>query len=101
MNTPKRTPQDSWTPEFSRWRHGGWYVCNVHYPGGAVGCVSNNYEDGKWRIACDPRAFEERPTFKNRTAAARAEKQYVEDNWEALKKKHEAFLGSLRPLQAL
>jgi hypothetical protein len=66
-----------WTPVFSRWRHGGWYVNNVKYPNGACGCVSNNYPDKKWRITCDdrrkelgePGAF----TFKSRDAAARAE----------------------------
>jgi len=69
--------KDSWIPEFSKWRHGGWYVHNVRYPNGAIGCVSNNYEDGKWRIACDPRDFEEAPTFKTRDAAARAERDLV------------------------
>lgn len=91
-------PQETWTPQFSRWRHGGWYVNNIRYPSGAVGCVSNNYEDRKWRIACDPRPFAERPTFKTRDAAARGEKHYVETNWEALKKKDEAFLESLKRL---
>ena len=32
----------TWTPEYEKWRHGGWYVCNVRYPSGAIGCVSNN-----------------------------------------------------------
>lgn len=59
--------------EYSKWRHGGWYVHNVRYPSGAIGCVSRNYADGKWRIACDLRPFDERPTFKNRDAAAMAE----------------------------
>jgi hypothetical protein len=59
--------------EYSRWRHGGWYVHNVRYPSGAVGCVSRNFPDGKWRIVCDPRPFDERPTFKTRDDAARAE----------------------------
>lgn len=59
--------------DYSHWRHGGWYVHNVRYPSGAIGCVSRNYEDRKWRIVCDPRPFEERPTFKNRDAAALAE----------------------------
>ena len=59
-----------WTPQFSRWRHGGWYVNNVTYPSGAVGCVSNNYEDKKWRIVCDP----SETTFPSRDAAARAER---------------------------
>ena len=44
-----------WTPIYTRWRHGGWYVSNLQYPNGAIGCVSNNYEDKKWRIACDSR----------------------------------------------
>jgi hypothetical protein len=57
-------------PEFAPWRHGGWYVTNVHYPSGAVGCVSRNYPDGKWRIACDHPHDE---TFPTRDAAARAE----------------------------
>jgi hypothetical protein len=59
--------------EYERWRHGGWYVTNVHYPSGAIGCVSRNYADKKWRIVCDPRPFEQQPTFKNRDAAALAE----------------------------
>lgn len=58
---------------YSPWRHGGWYVLNVQYPSGAVGCVSRNYPDGKWRIACDPRPFEDQPTFKTRDEAAAAE----------------------------
>lgn len=58
---------------YARWRHGGWYVYEVRYPSGACGCVSRNYADGKWRIACDPRPFDSQPTFKNRDDAARAE----------------------------
>jgi hypothetical protein len=58
---------------YSRWRHGGWHVDNVRYPSGACGCVSRNYEDRKWRIVCDPRPFDERPTFKTREEAATAE----------------------------
>jgi hypothetical protein len=58
--------------EYSRWRHGGWYT-NVYYPNGACGCVNRNYDDRKWRIVCDPRPFEEQPTFKNRDAAAQGE----------------------------
>ncbi|MCO5073864.1 MAG: hypothetical protein M9944_21935 [Rhizobiaceae bacterium] len=58
---------------YERWRHGGWTVFNIHYPSGAVGCVSNNYHDRKWRIACDPRPFEEQPTFRTRDEAALAE----------------------------
>jgi hypothetical protein len=64
---------------YSPWRHGGWYVNNVRYPSGAVGCVSRNYEDKKWRIACDPRPFEQRPTFKSRDEAARAERELIKD----------------------
>ena len=58
---------------FSRWRHGGWYVDNVRYADGACGCVSRNYTDGKWRVVCDPRPFDQRPTYSSRNAAALAE----------------------------
>lgn len=58
---------------YSHWRHGGWYVHGVRYRSGAIGCVSRNYEDRKWRIVCDPRPFEDRPTFKTREEAALAE----------------------------
>jgi hypothetical protein len=57
---------------YSKWRHGGWYVDNVRYPSGAVGCVSRNYADGKWRIVCHPQG-EDAPTFKTRDEAAAAE----------------------------
>jgi hypothetical protein len=60
----------TWKPEFERWRHGGWYVTNVRYPSGACGCVSNNYADKKWRIACHDR---EDLTFSSRHDAATAE----------------------------
>lgn len=63
---------------YERWRHGGWYVCNVHYPSGAVGCVSRNYPDRKWRIACDPRDFDQQPTYANRDSAALAEWHLVQ-----------------------
>ena len=70
MNATETLPR---TFDYSRWRHGGWYVHNVRYPSGAVGCVSRNYDDRKWRIVCDPRPFDDRPTFRNRDEAARAE----------------------------
>lgn len=70
-------PPADWQPSFSRWRHGGWYVTNVHYDSGACGCVSRNYTDGKWRIACDDRRVNIGApgdiTYKSRDAAARAE----------------------------
>lgn len=62
---------------YAHWRHGGWYT-NVMYPSGACGCVSRNYVDKKWRIVCDERPFEKRPTFKNRDEAARAEYDLIE-----------------------
>jgi len=62
---------------YSKWRHGGWYVSEIRYPSGAVGCVSNNYTDHKWRIVCDPRPFDQRPTFKTRHDAAMAEYQLI------------------------
>jgi len=65
--------------EYSQWRHGGWYVHNVRYQNGACGCVSNNYDDKKWRIVCDPQPFEETPTFETRDEAAMAELLLVEE----------------------
>lgn len=66
---------------YSAWRHGGWYVHNVRYPNGGCGCVSNNYPDKKWRIACDTRrrALGEEGdfTFPTRDAAAKAEFELV------------------------
>ncbi|MDK9702409.1 MAG: hypothetical protein OEL20_04665 [Sulfuritalea sp.] len=64
-----------WTPSYSPWRHGGWYVNNVKYPNGACGCVSSNYPDKKWRIACDGRPNDY--TFPTRDAAAKAELELV------------------------
>lgn len=66
-----------WKPEYSKWRHGGWYVHNVQYPSGACGCVSNNFPDKQWRIVCDERRKELGEsgdfTFETRDLAARAE----------------------------
>lgn len=64
--------REEWTPTYSPWRHGGWYVNNVRYPSGAVGCVSRNYPDKKWRIVCDDRPGDH--TYASRDAAARAER---------------------------
>ncbi|HBO2935113.1 TPA: hypothetical protein L4R50_000107 [Pseudomonas aeruginosa] len=72
---------ENWEPSYSKWHHGGWYVRNVKYPSGGCGCVSNNYEDGAWRIACDDRRQAlGQPgdfTFKSRDEAARAERDLV------------------------
>ena len=59
-----------WSPEYEPWRHAGWYVTNVRYPGGAVGCVSRNYPDRRWRIVCSDLDV----SFATRDAAARAER---------------------------
>ena len=68
--------------QYSKWRHGGWYVDNVRYPSGACGCVSNNYPDKKWRIVCDDRRGELGAegdfTFPSRDAAAKAEQELIE-----------------------
>ena len=58
--------------QYSAWRHGGWYVHDVRYPNGAVGCVGKNAE-GRWFIACDSRPEAERATYPTRDAAADAE----------------------------
>lgn len=80
------TVAECWTPSFSSWRHGGWYVDNVRYPSGAVGCVSRNYADKKWRIVCDerPGSFpggDNDHTYPNRNAAAQAEREVAEAKW--------------------
>lgn len=67
------TVVDTWEPEYDRWRHGGWYVTNVRYPSGAVGCVSRNYPDRKWRIVCRDHG----QTYPSRDAAARAERDFA------------------------
>jgi hypothetical protein len=63
-------------PQYTRWRHGGWYFVNIRYPSGACGCVSQNYTDAKWRIVCDPR--EPGPTYPTRDAAACAEHELAD-----------------------
>lgn len=67
---------------YSRWRHGGWYVDNVRYPSGAVGCVTRQMvnpatgkPDGKWRIACDSREGDY--TYRTRDEAAAAERDLI------------------------
>jgi hypothetical protein len=57
------------------YRHGGWYVVNVRYPNGAVGCVSCNYPDRKWRIVCDQRPGDH--IYCTREEAARAERDLI------------------------
>jgi hypothetical protein len=66
-----------WKPEFRTWRHGGFYVTNIRYPSGACGCVSNNYPDKRWRIACDPRKGDF--SYNGRISAARAEYELVQE----------------------
>lgn len=69
------TVTEQFVPEYDRWRHGGWYVSNVHYPSGAVGCVSRNYPDRKWRVVC---AGQDEITYASRDAAALAEKRMAD-----------------------
>lgn len=93
---------ESWTPCFSSWRHGGWYVNNARYPSGAVGCVSNKFVDRRWRVVCDPRRgglgetgdF----TFKSRDEAARAERELVRQEAVALKAKRDGVPATSRHL---
>lgn len=89
--TEAQDTDPSWSPSYSAWRHGGWYVTNVRYPTGAIGCVSNNYADGKWRIVCDPRrdGLNEPGdfTFATREAAANAERELVRIEAQAIQAK--------------
>lgn len=70
----------TWQPVYSPWRHGGWCVSNLRYPGGSCGCVSNNFPQ-QWRIVCDSRRKELGEegdfTYPSRDAAARAERELV------------------------
>lgn len=82
--TEPRTRPDSlaspdWQPSYSAWRHGGWYVDNLRYPSGAVGCVSRNFADRKWRAVCVPGEA----TYATRNEAAQAERAYVLGLWLA------------------
>ena len=84
---------------YSRWRHGGWYVCGVRYASGASGCVSRNYPDRKWRIICDRRRRGDigEPgdyTYPSRDEAARAEyalSQMDRHFWPVAEKACQAF----------
>lgn len=64
------TQDEPWEPGYEPWRHGGWYT-DARYPSGACGCVSNNYDDKRWRIACGPYHG---LTFSTRRDAANAER---------------------------
>ncbi|CAD0362119.1 MULTISPECIES: hypothetical protein [Xanthomonas] len=57
---------------YTPWRDGGWYVPSIRYANGAIGCVSRNYPDKRWRVVCDPRG-DAAPTYKSRHQAAAAE----------------------------
>ena len=91
-SVPESSLGGAWSPKYEQWRHGGWYVTNIQYITGAVGCVSRNYADRKWRIVCDKRPFDTAPTFRSRDEAAAAERAYtkspevLEDNLAALRR---------------
>jgi hypothetical protein len=78
----------NWEPIFTKWRRGGWSISNLQYPAGHCGCVSKNYLDGKWRIACDKRRKELGAdgdfTFGTRLEAALAEYELVRIEHERL-----------------
>jgi hypothetical protein len=61
--------------QYSPWRHGGWYVDNVQYPSGAVGCVSRNYPTSSGAPFCDERPADH--TYRTRDDAARAERDLI------------------------
>lgn len=73
-----------WVPTFSRWRHGGWYVDNIVFPSGAVGCIASPTADrGTFVSACFVDAYEGRKTRAGAALAERAEaiRQWAE--WDA------------------
>lgn len=79
MTATKNAKHDRTEITYSPWRHGGWYT-SVRHHSGACGCVSRNYPDKKWRIACDPRGFDAngRWTYASRREAALAEQVLVD-----------------------
>lgn len=93
MSTATELPA-TFSPSFSRWRHGGWYNHSARYPNGGCGCVSANYVDKKWRIV-DGDWFH--VTFSSRDDAAKAE--YVMT--EALKAQAQITADLLTALKEL
>lgn len=84
----------AWEPLFSKWSGGGWYVANVQYPEGSVGCVCYSFDESTWRIVCDPRAgSDEEVTFKTRKEAAHAERMLVRQRVVDLLERIEAMPG--------
>jgi hypothetical protein len=63
----------TWQPDYGPWRHGGWYVYNLHHPEGGCGCVSRNYPDKKWRIVGHDGPGSK--TYRTRDEAAQAERR--------------------------
>jgi hypothetical protein len=57
----------TFVPQYERWRHGGWYVFNVHYPAGFTSCIERR-SDGTFVLTED----KTQTPFKTRDSAARA-----------------------------
>ena len=76
----------AWKPAYSSWRNGGWYVNNLFYPSGAVGCIvsARHTEDGLFRIACDPRPADKQVGYRTREAATYVERGMVLSMWRML-----------------
>ncbi len=72
-----------WAPSFDPWRHGGYYVTNLRYPTGAVGCVAKVGARDQWSIACPDGWGAHVARFSNRRDAAQAERIHVLDQWAA------------------
>lgn len=91
---------EGWKPSYSEWRHGGFYVNNVQDTNGGIGCVSNNYVDGQWRIVCDPRrdGLNEPGdiTFDSREAAAKGQRDLVRKQAQEL----QAWMASNSAIEA-
>lgn len=88
--------QLKWTPIYSPWRHGGWYISNLKYPSGSIGCVSNNFPDSRWRIVCDSRRLNlNEPgdySFNSRDDAAWAEFELIaERNGTLIRERNSAL----------
>lgn len=71
-----------WRPRFAKSRYGGYFITNLYYPDGAVGCIvsARHTASGKFELACPPAGYDKK--FRTRKEAAYAELALVLKLWE-------------------
>jgi hypothetical protein len=77
--SPNGTGPGQWRPEFRpAGRSGAYFVTNVRYRNGRLGCVIRHWRDHhRWRILADTRLGA--PTYPSKVAAAAAERELAEN----------------------